>query len=312
MKTLKFKNYALFLGLLAFILSSCKNEYPGFDKTETGLYYKFHTKNDNASKAAVGDVLYVRMYNYTEKDTVLDDYRNVKNPIGIRYIEPLYDGDINEGLAMLAVGDSATFIVNAKKFFTNNLRAPQMPEFIDSTSVIYFNIKLESIKTKAEFEAEMAKAQAERDSVMKEMKNNEETQIADYLKQNRINAKPTLSGLYIVNKKVGKGKAAQAGKMVKVNYTGYFFDGTIFDTSNEDVAKTANIHNPQRQYAPIEFVLGTGQVIKGWDEGIATLKVGGVAKFVIPSYLAYGEYGSGPIRPFTPLVFDVELVDVVE
>ena len=108
----------------------------------------------------------------------------------------------------------------------------------------------------------------------------------------------TESGLGYIMVKEGSGVQAENGKTVSVHYTGKLTDGTKFDSSLD-------------RNQPIEFVLGQGRVIKGWDEGISYLKVGGKATFIIPSDLAYGERGAGGvIPPNATLIFDVELVDV--
>jgi peptidylprolyl isomerase len=108
----------------------------------------------------------------------------------------------------------------------------------------------------------------------------------------------TASGLQIVEVQVGSGTTAESGKTVAMHYTGRFPDGTEFDSS-------------RNRGTPLEFVLGTGAVIKGWDEGIAGMKVGGKRKLTIPPALAYGERGyPGAIPPNSTLVFDVELMDV--
>ena len=108
----------------------------------------------------------------------------------------------------------------------------------------------------------------------------------------------TTSGLEYIEVQAGTGAQAAAGKTVSVHYTGKFQDGRVFDSS---------ISRGQ----PISFKLGAGQVIKGWDEGIALMKVGGKAQLIIPSSLGYGERGAGGvIPPNATLVFDVELVDV--
>jgi FKBP-type peptidyl-prolyl cis-trans isomerase len=108
----------------------------------------------------------------------------------------------------------------------------------------------------------------------------------------------TASGLDYIEVEAGSGAQALAGKTVKVHYTGKFQDGSVFDSSI-----------PRGE--PIEFVLGAGRVIKGWDEGIALMKVGGKAQLVIPPELGYGARGAGGvIPPNATLVFDVELVDV--
>jgi FKBP-type peptidyl-prolyl cis-trans isomerase len=109
----------------------------------------------------------------------------------------------------------------------------------------------------------------------------------------------TASGLEYDKTKAGTGAQAVSGKTVKVHYTGTFPDGTVFDSSVS-------------RGDPIEFELGRGRVIKGWDEGIALMKVGGKARLTIPPHLAYGESGAGGgvIPPNATLVFDVELVEM--
>jgi FKBP-type peptidyl-prolyl cis-trans isomerase len=108
----------------------------------------------------------------------------------------------------------------------------------------------------------------------------------------------TASGLEYIEVEAGTGAQAAAGKTVSVHYTGKFQDGKVFDSSVS-------------RGDPITFRLGVGQVIKGWDEGIALMKVGGKAQLIIPSALGYGERGAGGvIPPNATLVFDVELVAV--
>ena len=108
----------------------------------------------------------------------------------------------------------------------------------------------------------------------------------------------TESGLRYQFIQRGSGKKAENGKTVSVHYTGQLEDGKVFDSSY-----------PRKK--PIEFPLGRGNVIEGWDEGIALLQVGDKARFVIPSHLGYGSRGAGgAIPPDATLIFDVELMDV--
>ena len=108
----------------------------------------------------------------------------------------------------------------------------------------------------------------------------------------------TPTGLQIQDVKVGQGAEAKSGSTAVVHYTGWLTDGKKFDSSRD-------------RGTPFDFQLGAGQVIAGWDQGVAGMKVGGQRKLVIPADLGYGAAGAPPvIPPGATLVFDVELLDV--
>ncbi len=109
----------------------------------------------------------------------------------------------------------------------------------------------------------------------------------------------TSTGLKYIDEVIGTGKTPNKGDKVKVHYTGTLEDGTKFDSSHD-------------RKQPFEFPLGVGRVIKGWDEGIATMKEGGKRKLIIPYELGYGSRNMGAIPPNSILFFDVELIEVVE
>ncbi len=125
-----------------------------------------------------------------------------------------------------------------------------------------------------------------------------ETETSD--ETNELVVEPVVGELEYIEIEAGTGPAAESGDRVSVHYTGKLDDGTVFDSSVE-------------KGTPIEFVLGRGEVIPGWDQGIALMKEGGKATLVIPSNLAYGPQGAGDrIPPNATLTFDVELVAVVK
>ena len=110
------------------------------------------------------------------------------------------------------------------------------------------------------------------------------------------NSRTTESGLTIIDLVLGEGDEAESGQTVTVNYTGTLENGEQFDTSYGR--------------APFPFPLGGGRVIKGWDEGVAGMKVGGKRKLVIPPELGYGSRNMGPIPANSTLIFEVELLKV--
>ena len=145
----------------------------------------------------------------------------------------------------------------------------------------------------------------------KKMENESQNKAGDQTQQSE-NAEPTMEvsatkstqikddNFQIKDTKLGSGESTKAGDKLKVNYTGKLADGSIFDSSKK------------AGRSPFEFVLGAGEVIKGWDQGLVNMKVGGVRTLTIPPELAYGEAGAGPIPPNSTLTFEVELLEIVK
>lgn len=293
---MKKNNYLSILLIFASFTACGIFNSQNFEETESGLKYLFHVKTDG-EKPELGDMLSLHMI-YSIEDSVLFNSMDMDMPAYLPMVEPQYPGDIFEALSMLSVGDSASFKLDAADFYIYTAGLMEPPPFVKEGSELVFHIKLLNTMNEEEYAAEeqrIMEEQIARDMLRAEQ---EEDIMLEYLAAEGITEKPTKSGLYYIETKMGDGPKVEAGNRVKVHYEGRLIDGTVFDSSYE-------------RGEPIEFVVGQGWVIPGWDEGITMMHAGGKATLVIPSYLGYGERGAGPTIPaFSTLVFDVEVVEV--
>ena len=289
--------------LMVGIMSACaeKSPYPGYQKTATGLYYQFFRQNKEAAQPQLGDLVDVAIF-CTVNDTAII-VPNTENTLALE--APMFAGDFFEGLAMMHIGDSASFIVNIDSTFIKWFRQPSLPEEFKSTDVMRFEVRLDDAYPESEYPKHMAakvkKVNDERIAKMKE-EHPEETakaaiDLADYLAKNNIEVEPTESGLYYVMLTEGNGEKPEPGQVVKIHYTGKLLDGTVFDSSVE-------------RGNPISLPIGVGQFIPAWDEGIMMMSKGEKGMLYVPYYLAYGDRQAGDkILPFSNLIFEVELID---
>jgi FKBP-type peptidyl-prolyl cis-trans isomerase len=266
-------------------MGSC-SKYKGFKKDKSGLYYQFYgDKHDTADQPQTGDLVGVLM-SMRAGDSLLIPM--MPNQI---IMDSLYDGDLFTALRMMHLGDSATFIFDGKKFFENMMNPGQEYEFGEDP--LYMDVKLLGIMKKEDVQ----KAQAEYEAQLNERRTQEAGEIDEYLQKNP-GMKQMETGVYLKSVKKGTGDKVEPLQDVKVHYTGRFVDGTVFDSSVE-------------RGTPFEFTVGSGQVIPGWDATVSGMRVGDKVTVLIPSDLAYGE-GTRGIPPYTPLVFDIELLEIVK
>ncbi|MCE3228663.1 MAG: uncharacterized protein K0S32_3214 [Bacteroidetes bacterium] len=280
---------------------SCKNsEFEGFARAESGLHYKFFKHNKDAQVAKEGDGLLMRYIIMNQKnDSVIMDSK-AGSQDGSGYVnfgvaKSTFVGSLEEGMMMMAKGDSAAFIISADSFFLKTLKANEIPKQFKQGDHLKAIISVREILSKKDIEENQKKQMAEREAMVKELEGQEAPAREKYLTDNNIKAKPTASGLYYIETKKGSGASPKETDIVKVHYTGKLLDGTVFDSSVE-------------RGEPIEFALN--QVIKGWTEGLQLMKKGGKAQLIIPSAIAYGSQGGGPIPPYSTLTFEVELIDI--
>lgn len=304
------KQNMLKLGTYAFaaaaILAGCKGGSSSSFTTDatTNVQYRILKQGNGGTKAEMGGVARVMMIGKTEKDSVI--YNSVKqggDSMGTFRI-PLkksFNGCLEQGIAMLSVGDSAEFKVNADSLYLSTFRMRKLPSFIRPGSMITFDIKLVSFQTEKEATDERNKMMEKRMAEMQERKAAEPAAIAKYLADNKLNVKPTEDSLFFLMREGKGGKPVKEGDSIYVKYTLMMLDNTVLETSD---------HGPGHNSFPLVYSKNMG-LIKGWVEALGTMHDGEKVRILVPSALGYGAQGSRTIMPYTPLVFDMEITRLV-
>lgn len=291
------------LPLLALLTTSAyaQDPRPNMQPTPKGAFYQKFT-NNTGEKIKLNDVITFNFIQKTDKDSILFSTYKSGKPVQAQ-IQPSQNvGDLMDVFPLLAVKDSALVKVPTDSVFKGHEEA--RPPFFPKGSYLTFILKIEKVQS-------LTDAIAEKKAEGQKLKDNEAAAANSYIATNKINATTTASGLkYVITQPSVKRKPV-AGDTVLVNYTGRILSGKVFDSSIEAEAKKAGLDQPGRPYEPISVVVGQGQVIPGWDEGLLLLNEGSKATLIVPSALAYGEKGAGQdIPPYSTLLFDVELVQV--
>ena len=292
------------LPAVALWFSSCSHsKYSDYEKTASGLQYKFHIKGKDTIHPKYGEIVKVKLAKKLG-DSVLES-TNLVTHDGIDQLlrEPTFKGGIEEGIRLMTIGDSATFLLSTdsiNKYFPQKDSARRLKK----NDFLAFGIKLMQIKTMAQVQKE---DNERRQVYIHERKEKGAQELSHYIQDNHIETKPTETGLYLIEKEKGKGASPKDGDSIIVQFSGSFLDGTVFGSSVQ-----AN--------RPVGFVLGEKgprSVLKGWEEGVRKMKKGGVAELIMPSSLAFDSIGqinerSGKyqIPPYCPLKFEIQIIDI--
>ncbi|MDN3204019.1 FKBP-type peptidyl-prolyl cis-trans isomerase [Algoriphagus sediminis] len=287
-------------------LSSCQKTKV---TEKDGIEYTYH--EEGTEKPANGDFLMYHLVIKTADDSTI--YSTVDQPFP-GYLQANDSIPANNGMdeifLNLKKGDSISFQAKAKVIFGPNQPPSLGPDDDVKVALGAFDI-LDRDGIDSLFQIAMAKENAKAAERAKELLVTESAEIETYASENGLELQKTENGLYYVIEQEGTGEEVSPGTTMYVDYAGYLIDGTLFDTSNSELAQENDVFNPSRDYSPLPVNVGMGQVIPGWDEGLLLLKKGSKAKFLIPSPLGYGEAGAGGlIGPNSILVFDVEVTDV--
>lgn len=253
------------IGSLFAQTNEVKGEELKYQTTESGLKYAI-LENGEGVQAKAGDFVSVHykgtLLDGTQFDSSYDRGQPIEFELGSGRVIQGWD----EGIALLKVGDKGRFEIPSHLAY-GSVSKPGIP----ANSTLIFDVELVKVTPAPVVEP--------------------------FNIEGKVSA-TTESGLKFTLVEEGSGKKAAPGYTVTVHYTGYFEDGSIFDSS-------------VKRNQPYKFDLGMGRVIAGWEEGVALMKVGDKAQLEIPYQLAYGEDGfPGVIPPKATLIFDVELLDV--
>lgn len=283
----------------------------GFKKGPSGLLYSIH-KDAKGDSIKEGDFISLNIIAKTDGDSVLYNSYELDRASQTFVPKPVYPGDLFYAVKMLTEGDSATIKIDLD---SAEKKGQPRPQGIKGKYVIY-TVKIEQVihKDSTKQAAFQAKVETFFKAEGQKAKKSEVTKIKKFIDDNKLKTANQPSGLQIATVTEGKGEQPVAGDSVQVHYTGKLVSGKVFDTSVEEVAKKAKIFNPARvPYTTLNLIIGKGNVIPGFDQGVLQMKKGGKSTLIIPSSLGYGEQGmqGGMIGPFTPLVFEIELVNVI-
>ena len=270
------------------LYSSCGGKYPGFEKAENGVYFKVHSRGNDSIHPQETDWVTVNM-DYRLKDTVLFKNTMLKEPLRFQMIKPMFEGDLYEGLELMTPGDSMTFVVVADSFFYKTALMNKLPPGIKPGSPMYYNVKLLEIITQQEYLAEIEH--------QKELLRQEEMNKLDaYISDNGIMELPEKSGLYYIPMNKSKGRVADTGEMCQVLFKVQTLDGKLlYDGFDKE---------------PMDVELGKEFDTQGLMEGISLLPLGGRAQLIVPSNIGVGEKERDGVKPFTTLIYEVQLLQI--
>ncbi len=278
----------LFIGL--FFFDSSFSFAQKVKKTESGLQYFFYKKNRSNRRTIKGDIVFYQLILKNADDSVVLNTRKEFGEQQITASASSFKGDLMEALTMLHIGDSAVFYIPVDSLYKNSL-----PYFAKSKTCMRFYLAVSNIMNEKEFNENQIK-------MKQQSLDYDDSVLHVYLNKIFCVPEKLASGIYIYQadkERCKNNRDIKLGDTIKVNYTGRLLNGYIFDSNTE---KRFN------HVEPFKFVVGKGEVIKGWDESFMHLKYGAKAILFIPSSLAYGKKQVGTIPSNSILIFEVEVI----
>lgn len=275
------------------ILQNYLNENKIFvDATKTGLFF-IPIKEGRGARPDTGDMCQVHI---SVRELMTNDllYSNFgERPMDIEYGKGFDTEGFREGLGMLRPGGKAQLLVPS----WIGVGTAGM-EVVAPFSTLVYEVELLAIRSLEVVKKDRAEYKKQQDAEKEALRISEPARIAEYISKNNITIEPLESGLYLEEITLGTGDYPIDGNTVTIEYVHYDLDGNVLQSSYDD--KT-----------PFTYMVGQKAVIKGWEEAVKLMRKGGKAWMLIPSNIGYGDYQRiQAIKPYSPIVFELELVDV--
>ena len=283
------RRFSFFILLVALFVS-CKNPYPGYKKAGEGIYYKLLMVGDQEKCCQYGDYVSANIAYITMNDSVF--FSGIRK---FKVSKPGFPGSIDKCFTMMCKYDSAQFIISALDFFEKTLESVA-PDYLSADGKMKISIHLMDIQTSDEYEREKEAFL----HWIEDLGEYEKVLLRQYIREAKIDIPPMEDDIYYIVQQMGGGPAVATGDTVLIHYEGYFLNGKYFDST-------------RRRNEPFQFVYGQQmQVIGGLEKAIGKMREGDKALVIIPSEQAFGADGSveGIVPPFTPVVFEIELINV--
>lgn len=282
-------------GVVFAVAAGCGDNTPeklkGFKRLAGGSYMQLVQLGEKPHTAKPGDYVSLQLRYATWRDSVF--FSGTRQ---FQLVESVYKGSIDDCFSMLSEGDSAVFYIDAYQFFHTTL-ASTLPHYIDSGELLRIDTRMISIRDSSAF----SQQQEAFLQWISDFGKYEETQIHQFLNKQHASIAP-VDSLYYIPLRGGSGSTPKNGDTITFDFEGRFLTGKYFDSTKQ-------------RNEPFVFVLGQKwQVIDGLERAVRMMRRGEKALFVFPSGIAFGQEGSstGIVPPFTPVVFEVEILDIKE
>lgn len=271
------------------VIFSCSNDkFSGYITDDNGTLYKVHYRGSDTSKAVETEIVTINL-SYRLGDSILFNSNSMSEPMKFPVIKPIFKGDLYDALMLMGSGDSLTVAVVADSFYLKTVNLAELPKSVKPGSHLYYDVKLLKHISIADF-------QIEQDEICKENEGQEKILLQNYLISNNISTDPTPSGLYFIPLGKGRGSTPDTGSMCQIFMSVKQLDGTELFTNFEDRA--------------LDVEYGKNFDTKGFMEGLGMLRPGGMAQFIVPSWIGVGSTGREVVPPFTTLIYEVKLVAI--